>query len=71
MRQQDRFREHFRRGNAVSPEVSPLLAYDTRATVAQAKALHAKANKPTSSSRSPAPRKVCRRSRKRSSPASR
>jgi transaldolase len=30
----------------VSLEVSPLLAYDTAATVAQAKALHAKANKP-------------------------
>ena len=30
----------------VSLEVSPLLAYDTQATVAQAKALHAKANKP-------------------------
>ena len=30
----------------VSLEVSPLLAYDTKATVAQAKALHAKANKP-------------------------
>ena len=30
----------------VSLEVSPLLAYDTRATVTQAKALHAKANKP-------------------------
>ena len=30
----------------VSLEVSPLLAYDTAATVAQAKMLHAKANKP-------------------------
>jgi transaldolase len=30
----------------VSLEVSPLLAYDTQATVAQAKALHTKANKP-------------------------
>jgi transaldolase len=30
----------------VSLEVSPLLAYDTKATVAQAKALHAQANKP-------------------------
>src|SRR6202167_1047411 len=30
----------------VSLEVSPLLAYDTQATVTQAKALHAKANKP-------------------------
>ena len=30
----------------VSLEVSPLLAYDTQATIAQAKALHAKANKP-------------------------
>ena len=30
----------------VSLEVSPLLAYDTQATVAQAKALHAQANKP-------------------------
>src|SRR5665213_2103402 len=30
----------------VSLEVSPLLAYDTKATIAQAKALHAKANKP-------------------------
>ena len=30
----------------VSLEVSPLLAYDTQATVAQAKVLHAKANKP-------------------------
>ena len=30
----------------VSLEVSPLLAYDTQATVAQAKTLHAKANKP-------------------------
>jgi len=30
----------------VSLEVSPLLAYDTKATVVQAKALHAKANKP-------------------------
>ena len=30
----------------VSLEVSPLLAYDTKATVAQAKALHAKAGKP-------------------------
>ena len=30
----------------VSLEVSPLLAYDTQATVAQAKALHAKANRP-------------------------
>jgi transaldolase len=30
----------------VSLEVSPLLAYDTQATVAQAKLLHAKANKP-------------------------
>jgi transaldolase len=30
----------------VSLEVSPLLAYDTAATVAQAKALHAQANKP-------------------------
>ena len=30
----------------VSLEVSPLLAYDTRATVAQAKALHAEANRP-------------------------
>ena len=30
----------------VSLEVSPLLAYDTQATVAQAKELHAKANKP-------------------------
>ena len=30
----------------VSLEVSPLLAYDTRATVAQAKALHAQANRP-------------------------
>jgi transaldolase len=30
----------------VSLEVSPLLAYDTHATVAQAKALHAQANKP-------------------------
>jgi transaldolase len=30
----------------VSLEVSPLLAYDTQATIAQAKALHAQANKP-------------------------
>ena len=30
----------------VSLEVSPLLAHDTQATVAQAKALHAQANKP-------------------------
>ena len=30
----------------VSLEVSPLLAYDTKATVAQAKTLHAQANKP-------------------------
>jgi transaldolase len=30
----------------VSLEVSPVLAYDTKATVAQAKALHAQANKP-------------------------
>lgn len=30
----------------VSLEVSPLLAYDTQATIAQAKMLHAKANKP-------------------------
>ena len=30
----------------VSLEVSPLLAYDTKATVAQAKALHAQANRP-------------------------
>jgi transaldolase len=30
----------------VSLEVSPLLAYDTQATVAQAKMLHAQANKP-------------------------
>ena len=30
----------------VSLEVSPLLAYDTARTIAEAKALHAKANRP-------------------------
>jgi transaldolase len=42
-------RVHARTGTVdgfVSLEVSPLFAYDTQATVAQAKALHAKANKP-------------------------
>ena len=56
----------------VSLEVSPLLAHDTAGTVAAAKALHAR--RPagrTSSSRSPARRRACRPSRRRSSRACR
>ena len=56
----------------VSLEVSPLLAYDTASTLAAAKDLFARAGGvPTCSSRFPARRKACPRSRRRSSPASR
>ena len=54
----------------VSLEVSPLLAYDTSATVKQAKALHAQANRPNLFIKIPEPRKACPRSKKPSSPAS-
>ena len=55
----------------VSLEVSPLLADDAKATIAQVAELHARARGTTSSSRSPAPTRDARRSRSRSSPASR
>ena len=54
----------------VSLEVSPLLAHDTAATVATAKDLFARACRPNASSIFPAPRKDCRRLKRRSSPAS-
>jgi transaldolase len=54
----------------VSLEVSPLLAYDTKATISEAKRLTRRPASRTSSSRSPAPRKAFRRSRRRSSRAS-
>ena len=43
--------------------------YDTSRRLREAKALHGRANRPISSSRFPAPRKGCLRSRRRSSPA--
>ena len=49
----------------VSLEVSPLLAYDTASTIAQAQELHARAGRPNLFIRSRAPRKGCRRSRRR------
>ena len=56
----------------VSLEVSPLLAYDTKSTLAAAKDLLARARRGrTSSSRSPARRRACPPSRRRSSPACR
>ena len=71
----DLFRPIYDRTNGVdgwvSLEVSPLLAHDTASTLAAAKELHARAGGPTCSSRSPAPRKACPPSRRRSSPACR
>ncbi len=52
----------------VSLEVSPLLAHDTKSTVAEATTLHALAQRPNGS-RYPAPRKGCPRSKKRYSQA--
>ena len=53
----------------VSLEVSPLLAYDTQATIAEAKRLSAKAGKPNLFIKIPGTRKVCPPSRPRHSPA--
>ena len=50
----------------VSLEVSPLLAYDTKATVAEAAALHKKASRPNCLSRFPALGRARRRSKRRS-----
>ena len=56
----------------VSLEVSPLLAHDTKSTLAAARRPSSSAPaSPTSSSRFPAPRKACPPSRRRSSPACR
>ena len=56
----------------VSLEVSPLLAYDTKTTLAVGEGpARARRRGPISSSRSPARRRACRRSRRRSSPACR
>ena len=55
----------------VSLEVSPLLAYDTASTLAAAKELHARAGGRIYSSRFLVPRKVCPRSKRRSSPGCR
>src|SRR4051812_17287358 len=55
----------------VSLEVSPDLADDATMTVAEAVRLHAQAERPISSSRSPARAKGSMRSRRRSSEASR
>lgn len=55
----------------VSLEVSPLLAYDTATTLAAAKDLHARAARPTCSSRFLAPKKACLQSKRPSSPACR
>ena len=52
----------------VSLEVSPLLAHDTTRRSRPRAISTGAAASPTSSSRFPAPRKVCRRSRRRSSP---
>ena len=53
----------------VSLEVSPLLAYDIERTVAAAKSLHGKRHGQTSSSKYPARRKACQRSKRRLSTA--
>ena len=55
----------------VSLEVSPLLAHDTASTLAAAKDFTPGRGGPTSSSRSPAPRRASPPSRRRSSPACR
>ena len=55
----------------VSLEVSPLLAHDTQTTLAVAKSLQPAPGAPTCSSRSPARKKGCRPSKRRSSPVSR
>jgi transaldolase len=55
----------------VSLEVSPLLAYDTPRTIAAARNCMPGREDRTSSSRSPAPRRACPPSRRRSSPACR
>ena len=53
----------------VSLEVSPLLAHDTKSTIAEAKDLHARAHRPNLLIKIfRAPRKACLRSKKRSSP---
>ena len=72
----DLFRPIYDRTNGVdgwvSLEVSPLLAYDTASTLAAAEgSVRAARGGRTSSSRSPAPRKACRPSRRRFSPACR
>ena len=53
----------------VSLEVSPLLARNTAGTLAAAKDLHARADGPICSSRSPAPAKVSQPLRRQSLPA--
>jgi len=72
MRAADLFRPVHDRTNGVdgwvSLEVSPLLAHDTARTIAAAKNFPRGPDGPTCSSRSPAPRKVCRPSRRRSLP---
>jgi transaldolase len=51
----------------VSLEVSPLLAHDTPGTLAAAKALHTRGERPISSSKFPARKRACLPSRRRSS----
>ena len=56
----------------VSLEVSPLLAHDTKSTIAVAKELHARARRPNLLIKIPGhARKACRRSKRRSLPACR
>jgi len=72
MRAADLFRPIQDRTNGVdgwvSLEVSPLLAHDTARTIAAAKELSARAGRPNLFIKIPAPRKVCRPSRRRSLP---
>ena len=67
----DLFRPTFERtcgvDGFVSLEVSPLLAYDTATTLAAAKDLHARAARPTCSSRFPGRARDCPRSKRRRS----